>query len=503
MDSAAPLRIGFLGAGLIATFHSKSIRAAESHLGFPVERAGVFDPDTRRCDAFATASSHISMPDEQSVVDSCDAVYVCTWTSEHPRLVDLAVRAGKAVFCEKPLATTLAAARRMARKLDESGTVNQVGLILRRSPAYLMAKRLIDDPAAGRVMTVVFRDDQFIPTQGHYASTWRSDVNRAGAGTLIEHSIHDIDMLHALVGPIHSVSAHRSNFHDLRGIEDVMSSSFSFVGREGEPAATGVLTSIWHDNLARPSLRRVEVFCERRQVVIDGDDWFGPVSHTDSDGTSNTYAGERLLDAVRDTVDHSNPDAAFLTAARRGGPATPDAHTALAAHEVVDAMYRSADRNGDAVIVRPTVGEVTIRRATIAEVRPLRLEVLRRDMTNKTIDFDGDDDPETVHLVAQADDGVIIGVSTWLRRPCPHIDDPTAVQLRGMATVNSLQSSGVGTRLLRAGFDLSRSNDSRLVWANARDAALDFYLRNGMRILGAGFIEKVTQLPHHVVVIDL
>ena len=503
MESAAPLRIGFLGAGLIATFHSKSIRAAESTLGFPVERAGVFDPDTARCHAFAAASGHTPMPDEQSVIESCDAVYVCTWTSEHPRLVELAVRAGKSVFCEKPLATNLAAARRMARTLDEAGIVNQVGLILRRSPAYLMAKRLIDDPAAGRVMTVVFRDDQFIPTQGHYASTWRADADKAGAGTLIEHSIHDIDMLHALVGPIHSVSARRSNFHDIRGIEDVLSSSFSFVGRQGDPVATGVLTSIWHDNLARPSLRRVEVFCERRHVVIDGDDWFGPVSHTDSDGTSCTYAGERLADAVRDLVDHSNPDAAFLAAARNGVPATPDALTALTAHEVVDAMYRSADRNGDAVIVRPSVGEVTVRRATIAEVRPLRLEVLRRDMTNKTVDFDGDDDPETVHLVAQTDDGVIIGVSTWLRRPCPHFDDPAAVQLRGMATVNSLQSSGVGTRLLRAGFELAANSGSRLVWANARDAALDFYVRNGMRVVGEGFIEKVTQLPHHVVVIDL
>ena len=72
-----------------------------------------------------------------------------------------------------------------------------------------------------------------------------------------------------------------------------------------------------------------------------------------------------------------------------------------------------------------------------------------------------------------------------------------------MATVNSLQSSGVGTRLLRAGFELAANSGSRLVWANARDAALDFYVRNGMRVVGEGFIEKVTQLPHHVVVIDL
>ena len=502
MSAGNPLRIGFLGAGLIATFHSKSIRVAQPSLGFPVVRAGVFDPDPRRRDSFAEASGHTPMDDEESVIDSCDAVYVCTWTSEHLRLVEAAARAGRAVFCEKPLATNLRDARRICRILDDSGVVNQVGLILRRSPAYTMARRLIDDPASGRVMSVVFRDDQFIPTQGHYASTWRGDVERAGAGTLIEHSIHDVDMLHALVGPIRSVSARRSNFHGLRGIEDVVVGSFSFEG--GPPSANGTLTSVWHDNLARPSLRRVEVFCERRLVVIEGDDWYGPVSHTDHDGTSATYSGDRLVEVVGDeAIGHANPDAAFLTAVHRGSPAYPDARVALAAHEVVDAMYRSADRDGSSITVRPDVGGITIRPATAAEVRPLRLEVLRRDMDDKTVVFEGDDDPDTVHIVAQTTDGDIVGVSTWLRRPCPLDPGVSAVQLRGMATVVSLQGSGVGARLLGAGLDHAGGTGARLVWANARDAALDFYVRNGMTVRGEGFIERVTGLPHHVVSIEI
>jgi len=43
----------------------------------------------------------------------------------------------------------------------------------------------------------------------------------------------------------------------------------------------------------------------------------------------------------------------------------------------------------------------------------------------------------------------------------------------------------------------------RTVWANARDAALDFYRAHGFTVVGDGFIETVTQLPHHVVEIDL
>ena len=337
------VRIGFLGAGLIATYHSKSLRRS----GADVTRAGVYDPDPARAAAFATAGGHTVCASEDEVIAGCDAVYICTWTSEHPRQLAKIVAAGRHVFCEKPLATTLAAARQMADLALDAGIVNQVGLILRRSPAFLHAKHLVDDPAAGRLMAVVMRDDQFIPVQGHYASTWRADRALVGAGTLLEHSIHDIDMLTFLGGPIERVSAHTTNFHGHDGIEDVASATMRFAG-----GALATLTSVWHDNLARPSLRRVELFCERRHVVIDGDDWFGPVSWTDHDGTTGELAGDELAATVDQTRDGTaNPDGEFIRAVELGIPASPDLSTAVVAHQVVDAMYVSAARDGATVEV--------------------------------------------------------------------------------------------------------------------------------------------------------
>lgn len=490
-----PVRIGFLGAGLIATFHSKNIRLAAPTLPFAIERTGVFDPDRRRAEAFAAASGHVVVDDERAVIESADAVWVCTWTSEHERLVTLAAEAGRAVFCEKPLAPDLDGARRIADVLMRTGVVNQVGLILRRSPAYLWARRLVTEPTAGRVMSVVFRDDQFIPVQGHYASTWRGDPARAGAGTLIEHSIHDVDMLHAVVGPIGAVSARQAHFHGIDGIEDAVSATFSF-----EPGpAIGSLNSIWHDNLARPSLRRVEIFCERRSVVIEGD-WLGPVTWIDHDGGSGRLEGDDLVRAATNLVPGDpNPDAAFLRAVASGQRAHPDALVALRAHEVVDAAYRSARSDGDSV----RVGAVSFRRATTDEVRPLRLDVLRHGMTNRSVEFDGDDDPDTTHLVAVDHRDRIVATSTWLRRDTPHAPRRTAMQLRGMATERTRQGTGLGGRLLHVGLAHARDEGSEIVWANARDAALDFYLRHGFEIVGDGFIEPVTQLPHHVVIAEL
>ena len=345
--TAAPVRVGFLGAGLIATYHSKSLKRS----GAAVVRAGVYDPDTERAAAFAAASGHRLCSNEDDVIADCDAVYICTWTNEHPRLLAKAVAAGQHVFCEKPLAFTTADAEQMANAAQAAGVTHQVGLVLRRSPAYLWAKHLIDDPVAGRVMTVVFRDDQFIPIQGHYASSWRADKRLVGAGTLLEHSIHDVDMLRYLVGEVLRVSAHTENFHGHDGIEDVATASLRFVG-----GSTGTLTSVWHDNLARPSLRRVEIFCERRHIVIEGDDWFGPVSWTDADGAASSLGGDALTAAVAPMRDGSdNPDGEFIRAILEGRGATPDLFTAVKAHQIVDAMYASAAADGAAVAVAVAV----------------------------------------------------------------------------------------------------------------------------------------------------
>lgn len=332
------LRVGFLGAGLIATYHSKSLRRS----GESFERAGVYDLDRERAEAFAAASGSHICGSEEEVLDSCDAVYVCTWTSEHPRLVAAAAGRGLAVFCEKPLATSLPRAREMAAVVARAGVVNQVGLVLRRSPAFTMLRELIADPASGRLMTVVFRDDQYIPIRGAYRSSWRGDVTKAGAGTLLEHSIHDVDMIEFFAGRAASVSARSHNFHGIEGIEDLVVATMELEG-----GALASLTSVWHDVDPRPSLRRVEVFCERAWCCLEGD-WFGPVTWTRQDGTEGRLEGEALeAEALAATGEHWNPDGAFIRAARDGVAASPDFAVAVRAHEVTEAIYASARSGGE------------------------------------------------------------------------------------------------------------------------------------------------------------
>jgi predicted dehydrogenase len=323
------VRIGFLGAGLIATYHSKSLRAS----GVDCTWAAVYDPDRARAERFAAATGSAVAEGEEEVVDRADALYVCTWTSEHPRLVELATQAGKAVFCEKPLAVDLARARAMHNAVAQAGVVNQVGLVLRASPAFnALALRLADTDATGRVMAVVFRDDQYIPVQGMYGSTWRGEAAKAGAGCLLEHSIHDVDVLSWLLGPVAQVSARQAGFHGIPGIEDVVAATLTY-----ESGVTASLVSVWHDVLSRPSLRLVEVHCERAWFSLEGD-WAGPLRVMTSDG-AEVLEGDKLPTPP-------NPDRAFVEAAREGRPAFPDFAVAVQANEVVEALYQSAAAGG-------------------------------------------------------------------------------------------------------------------------------------------------------------
>ena len=79
------------------------------------------------------------------------------------------------MFCEKPLAVNLAAATAMTDAVARAGVTNQVGLVLRHSPSFRWLHHQVSDPAAGPLMNVVFRDDQYLPIQGLYGSTWRAD----------------------------------------------------------------------------------------------------------------------------------------------------------------------------------------------------------------------------------------------------------------------------------------------------------------------------------------
>lgn len=137
---------------------------------------------------------------------------------------------------------------------------------------------------------------------------------------------------------------------------------------------------------------------------------------------------------------------------------------------------------------------------TADETHPVRLAVLRADTVRKEVDFAEDHWPGALHLGVRNATDELVAVSSWIPRERATHPGVPAIQLRGMATMQSLQGQGVGAQLVEAGCARAAAGGAHLVWANARDAALGFYLRHGFEIDSDGFIEAVTELPHHVIV---
>jgi predicted dehydrogenase len=267
-----------------------------------------------------------------------------------------AAAAGKHVFCQKPLARTLADARQMYEAVRGAGVRHQVGLILRHSPIFTVLKELMADPKLGRLMAVLFRDDQFFPIESHYASDWRKDITVTGGGTLIEHSIHDLDLLAWLVGDIEGMRAQTQNFAGHEGVEDLASVTLQFAG-----GASGQLVSIWHNVRSRPSGRLLEFFFEHGYFAVDND-FFGPIRY-DTYATqgpaelSDEAVRRRYLELVGLTDGshaealgkYSLQDYFFLRALSEEREPFPGFDVGLRAHELVDAVYRSAAEGGQEV----------------------------------------------------------------------------------------------------------------------------------------------------------
>jgi predicted dehydrogenase len=346
------LRVGFVGSGLIAWAHGLSLKALIE--GGVVEAAivAVHDRSERRAHGFAEVLGGDKIEvvaDAAEVVRRCDAVWVCTPTSAHRGAVDEALAAGCAVFCEKPLDVDLRRARELVEAVSASGVPSQSGLVLRSAPVFRELRDLLQGGTLGAPMAAVFRDDQYFPIQGTYASQWRADASQAGGGCLIEHSIHDLDILRYCFGDVESIVARTANHARHPGIEDLAAVTLSFVsGFEAQ------LTSIWHDILSRGSTRRLEVFCRGGMVWLE-DEFRGPLHiQTSDDIEVRTCPSPPWVDALPLADDevglavraYAEADRAFLDSVAAGRPPQPGLDVALQAHLLVDAAYRSAAGGG-------------------------------------------------------------------------------------------------------------------------------------------------------------
>jgi myo-inositol 2-dehydrogenase / D-chiro-inositol 1-dehydrogenase len=241
------IKIGFLGAGYIAGVHA-SILARDER----VQITAVHDVVKKRSQQLALSAGATAAHSASEVLATCDAVYVTTPNTKHTELAILAAESDKHVFCEKPMATSVADAGRVLKAAEKSGVVFQVGHNRRFAPVYAELKRMISathQPHSAHVK--MNRGELLNPV-------WVGDPGITG-GFLYETTIHMIDLLRFLFGEVRMLHAFGSA-HEYAEVDDFSVLIIFANGMHATLASSADASWLF-------PFERIEVFCHHSTIV--------------------------------------------------------------------------------------------------------------------------------------------------------------------------------------------------------------------------------------------
>jgi UDP-N-acetyl-2-amino-2-deoxyglucuronate dehydrogenase len=354
-----PVRIGLVGCGMIGQIHADGLRMlAEEGEVVPVAAA---DPSAEAREAVARNCEFGRLSEDPLGVigdTEVEAVMITSPTSTHRELVLAVLEVGKPLLCEKPLATNLQVVEELCDAVAAAGGPAQVGFHSRFHPSMIGLDEIVKGGELGRAMGYTVRDDQYWPTgqvvDGH--SSWRSDRVLAGGGALLEHSIHAVDLLCWMFGPVSRVQAASRRVFGF-DVEDIAALTI-----EHESGVVGNLLTVFNGVRGREE-RRIEVFLEYGAVEVTTDFIVGAaedsflVQRPDSEAVRSdleAMRGDRFTRmgiSRRDFLFYTYvADRSWVRAVRAGTAPVPDFEDARRAHRVVDAAYRSAESGSPASI---------------------------------------------------------------------------------------------------------------------------------------------------------
>lgn len=232
------LKIGVFGVGHLGKFHLNNWKEISG-----VEIVGFYDPHDETAKEVAEKYRLPRFLDPDALMDACDAIDVVAPTTYHFEWCEKAIKKGKHVFVEKPLANTMEEARQLVKLAAESGIKFQVGHVERFNPAFLAIKDMELNP----MFIEVHRLAQFNP-RGTEVSV------------ILDLMIHDIDIILSIVkSDVKSISA--SGVGVMTETPDIANVRIEF--------HNGCVANLTSSRISMKKMRKIRLFQKDSYIGID------------------------------------------------------------------------------------------------------------------------------------------------------------------------------------------------------------------------------------------
>jgi len=187
--------------------------------------------------------------DKALAADEVGAVYVASPVFMHAPQTTQALRAGKHVLCEKPMAMNYSEAQGMLRAAGEMGKTLGISYYRRAYPKVQRALELLRQGAIGRPLLAYITCHGWLPAE-ESARNWLLDPSMAGGGPLFDVGSHRIDVLNYFFGEPQRVTAHLANVVHALAVEDCATVMIEYRNQ-----ARGIVDVRWNSRLERDEFR--------------------------------------------------------------------------------------------------------------------------------------------------------------------------------------------------------------------------------------------------------
>lgn len=316
------IKIGIIGSGYIAGVHAGILARDER-----VRVSSVHDVIADRAQQLARAHDAAVAATSDEVIERSDAVFITTPNTRHVPLAIAAIDAGKHVFCEKPLATTIADAETVFEKAQRSNSFFQIGHNRRFAPVYATLKRLISEDHQPHSAHVKMNRGELLKPE------WTGDPEVTG-GFLYETPIHMFDMMRFLFGEIETLHAIGSS-HEYKEIDD-FSILLKFASGMHATLATAADASWLFP------FERVEVFCHHTTLLTR--EMESLICSSNLEGHFTSHSMQQT--PREEKWGYVQEDRAFIDSIVRGTPPLVTAFDGLMSVRIANAVYESVRAGG-------------------------------------------------------------------------------------------------------------------------------------------------------------